>query len=207
MSVGVGDSARLNGLLRDYNEYPERRERIVAEIRRAFARQLALLVIDSSGFTRGVQRDGIIHFLALLERLGRLIVPIIERHGGRVIKVDADNYFAGFTDVTDAAACAIEVCAAVAIANEPLPAAEEIYVAIGVGFGEVLLVGDHDVFGAEMNAACKLGEDLAERGEILLTANAHAALPEQRPYATEEVGFTISGVELTAYRIVADSAR
>ena len=64
----------------------------------------------------------------------------------------------------------------VEIANEPLPAASEIYIAIGVGYGRILLVGDDDAYGDEMNVACKLGEDLAEQGEILLTAAAHEAL-------------------------------
>ena len=48
----------------------------------------------------------------------------------------------------------------------------EIYVAIGIGYGRVLLVGDDDAWGDEMNIACKLGEDLAERGEDLVS-NCH----------------------------------
>jgi class 3 adenylate cyclase len=32
-----------------------------------------------------------------------------------------------------------------------------------------LRIGDSDVFGAEVNAASKLGEDIAKSGEILVT--------------------------------------
>ena len=35
--------------------------------------------------------------------------------------------------------------------------------------GRVLRIGDADVFGAEVNAAAKLGEDIARAGEILVT--------------------------------------
>jgi hypothetical protein len=37
-------------------------------------------------------------------------------------------------------------------------------------------LGDSDVFGAEVNAASKLGEDVAGTGEILLTESARAAV-------------------------------
>jgi len=42
---------------------------------------------------------------------------------------------------------------------------------VGMGYGDMLLVGDEDVFGAEVNAASKLGEDTAKAGEILVTEN------------------------------------
>ncbi len=88
------------------------------------------------------------------------------------------------------------------IANEPLPAASEIYIAIGIGYGRVLLVGDDDAYGDEMNVACKLGEDLAEQGEILLTASAHEALGTGTTWQFEDSSVRISGLDLTAYKLV-----
>lgn len=46
---------------------------------------------------------------------------------------------------------------------------ERLHLCIGLGYGEMLRVGDQDVFGYEVNAACRLGEDTADRGEILVT--------------------------------------
>ncbi|MFZ2391652.1 hypothetical protein [Rhodoferax sp.] len=40
---------------------------------------------------------------------------------------------------------------------------------VGLGYGRVLRIGDSGVFGAEVNAASKLGEDPAKAGEILVT--------------------------------------
>src|SRR4051794_34868344 len=85
-------------LLLEYNVYPDRRAQVVAEIEERFRRPVAVLVLDTCGFTRTVQSMGIIHFLALLERLDRLLRPIIERTGGRVLKREADNIFAIFPD-------------------------------------------------------------------------------------------------------------
>jgi class 3 adenylate cyclase len=53
---------------------------------------------------------------------------------------------------------------------------EQVLLCIGLGHGRMLRIGDHDVFGAEVNAAGKLGEDIAGAGEILVTAALKAAV-------------------------------
>ena len=80
---------------------------------------------------------GIIHFLALLERLWRVVRPVIAEYGGRPLREDADDLFAVFPDVTSALACARAIHEHVEIANGPLPAANEIYVALGIGYGRL----------------------------------------------------------------------
>lgn len=205
MPLSSADREALKKLLREYNEYPEQRERIVPEIERRFQRSLAILVVDSCGFSRTVRDAGIIHFLALLERLERLVAPIVERCSGRVLRLEADNIFAVFPDAMSAVRCAEEICREIAIANEPLPAADEIYVSIGVGYGQALVIGSDDLYGDEMNLTCKLGEDLAQRGEILVTSGAHDSLGAS-PWEFEEATFSISGLNLTAYRLVQQSA-
>ncbi len=203
MSDLIGPSrARLQKMLKEYNEYPDRQPDIEARIHDEFCKTVAILVLDSCGFSRSVRQHGIVNYLARLERLGRVVVPIIESHEGRVLRIEADNIFALFSDSAAAVRCAAEVQMYVEIANEPLPAASEIYVAIGIGYGRILLVGDDDAYGDEMNVACKLGEDLAERGEILLTAAAREALPDTQDWQFEDASVTISGLDLTSYRLI-----
>ena len=43
-------AALFRRLLRDYNELPNERERVVAEIERRFCRTLAILVVDTCGY-------------------------------------------------------------------------------------------------------------------------------------------------------------
>ena len=193
---------RLQALLKQYNEYPERHQEIDDQIHDEFCKAVAVVVIDSCGFSRQVRQHGIVNYLARLERLERVVCPMIETHGGRVLRVEADNIFALFGDTEAAVRCAAEVQRNVEIANEPLPAASEIYVAIGVGYGRVLLIDVDDAYGDEMNIACKLGEDLAEQGEVLLTASAHDALGDTDAWQFEDYSATISGLDVTAYRLV-----
>ena len=191
----------LRRLLREYNEQPDQRARIAAEIERRFRRPLAILVLDSSGFSRSVRTVGIVHYLALLERLAQVAGPCIERSGGRVLHTEADNIFAAFSTATDATQCAASILRELARVNESLPENEQIYVSMGIGYGEVLVVDNETPYGDEMNLACKLGEDLARQEEVLLTPAAYAAL-ESPPWQFEPIDFSISGIELTAYRLV-----
>jgi class 3 adenylate cyclase len=194
--------ARLQKLLKEYNEYPERQNEVEARIHEEFSRTVAIMVLDSSGFSRSVRQHGIVNFLARLERLGRVVIPLIEAHDGRVLRIEADNIFAVFPDAEAALSCAAEVQHNVEIANEPLPAASEIYVAIGVGYGSVLLVDDNDAWGDEMNIACKLGEDIADQGEVLLTMAAREAIGESEKWKFEDSSVRISGLDLISYRLV-----
>jgi adenylate cyclase len=205
MVLPATDVDRLRELLHDYNEQPGRRERIVAAIEQHYRRRAAILVVDTCGFSRSVRSTGIIHFLALLERLERLIVPILSDSGGRLLRREADNLFAIFPEVNGAVDAAATIVGDVTIANGPLPAADEIYVSVGIGCGDVLVVGHDDVFGDEMNLASKLGEDLAQQSEILLTESAYAALDDS-PWQFELAEFSISGLELTAYRLIQQDA-
>jgi adenylate cyclase len=193
---------RLQELLKEYNEYPERRQELDTRIHDEFCKAVAIVVIDSCGFSQSVRQHGIVNYLASLERLARVVSPIVHAHGGRVLRVEADNIFALFEDTPTAIRCSVEVQRNVEIANEPLPAASEIYVAIGIGYGRLLLVGDDDAYGDEMNVACKLGEDLAKQGEILLTAVAHDAVGSSEEWQFEDSSAPISGLDLKAYKLV-----
>jgi adenylate cyclase len=191
----------LRALLYEYNERPSERPRILRQIDRRFNRELAVLVLDAAGFSRTVTSVGIVHVLALLERLERVVRPQVEAHRGRILRREADNVFAVFPHPRDAIECMIRVFEELRAVNEALPKAEEMSVSAGIGFGTLLAIGEDDVYGAEMNLASKLGEDLASGQEVLLTPAARAALTDTDPFAFEEIGVEISGFEGTAYRL------
>jgi adenylate cyclase len=197
----VPDRNELQRLLRAYNEQPGERDTVFAEIERRFRRDVAVLVLDTCGFSRTVRAMGVVHFLALLERLERVVRPIVERSGGRVLRTEADNVYAVFPDAAGATGCAAAILQSLDVANEALPAPDEFYVSIGIGFGGMLMVGTDDMYGDEMNLACKLGEDLARQQEILLTPSAHAALGPSS-WQFEQLSYSVSGIDVTAYRLL-----
>ena len=157
----------------------------------------AILVTDLSGFTRLTKAHGIVHFLAIFRRCITLAEPCIAAHGGRLLKFAADNLIATFAEPADALATARDLIAAATRDNKALPAERHVRVCCGVGYGSVLLLDD-DCFGDDVNVAFKLGEDIAESDEILVTESAAARLQDTDPESALEGPrlVEISGVTL-----------
>jgi adenylate cyclase len=159
----------LTRLIDRRNQHPERIPRIDREIRARFERRHAVLVLDMCGFSRLTLRYGIVHFLAMIRRMHVTVAPIVVNAGGRVVKTEADNLFAAFPDVPQALTAARRIGAQLNHQNAVLPEDWDLHVGIGIGYGDMLMVGDEDFFGGELNLASKLGEDVAEAGDVLLT--------------------------------------
>jgi class 3 adenylate cyclase len=175
----------LERLLEKRNEHPETLAEVDREIWSAFGETHAVWVLDMCGFSRLTMRYGITHFLAMIHRLHGIVRPLIGRYLGRVVKTEADNVFAVFDRVEAALAAARDVQEHLATANAFLPEDWDLHASIGIGWGELLMLAtDHDFYGNELNLASKLGEDIAEAGETLLTEAAHDRLIDEGPKVT-----------------------
>jgi adenylate cyclase len=191
---------RLEQFLQERNEHPERAAEIDARIHEIFGEMLAVFVMDMSGFSRQTIRRGIIFFLAQIHRMHSIATPVIESHGGEVIKYEADNVFAVFPDVEQAVDAAVDLDRSLELVDTMLPDECDMHGEFGIGYGEVLVVENEDLYGSEVNLASKLGEDLAQRGEILLTESAYARVdPAKRKY--EQLSMSVSGLDLVVHRV------
>lgn len=142
---------------------------IDARIWELFGEEWCMMATDLSGFSRGVARHGIIHFLQTIYESERILVPVIERHDGIVLKAEGDSLFIVFRTPAKGVAAAIDMQRTLRDVNAAKQEDDRVLLGIGLGFGRVLRIGDHDVFGAEMNSACILGETHAAAYEILAT--------------------------------------
>lgn len=190
----------LNKLLQERNEYPDRAAEIDAEIQAIFGETHAIMVMDMSGFSRLTIKHGIIHFLAMIHRMNQIALPAVDEHDGSVIKFEADNAFAIFPEVEQAVDACVDIIKRLEAANTMLPDELDMHAKFGIGYGEVLIVQDEDLYGAEVNLASKLGEDLASRNEVLLTEAAFSKVDKsKRQY--EEIEMSISGLHLVVHKV------
>ena len=167
-------------------------EAIDKKIWAMFGETWAVLCSDMSGFTRRTEEFGIIHFLSLIFEMRRLLSPIVLSYNGLMIKTEADNLFAIFREPDQAVLCAMEMHQATARYNESKTTDYKIAVCIGIGYGEILKLGDEDCFGNEVNRSFKLGEDIARANETLLTANTYEAVKDM-----EDLSFTSASTSKT----------
>lgn len=141
-----------------------------------FGERWAIMFTDLSGFSRHAAKFGITHFLQIIHEKKKMLLPIVAAHDGILLKVEADSFLLIFRRPDRALQCAIEMQRRCQLTNERRLPEEQIILCLGIGYGDVLRVGDHDVWGREVNAASKLGEDTAGPNEILVTGAAQAEL-------------------------------
>lgn len=190
--------AELKRLLQERTLRPQRAAEIDAEIQAVFSVNRAILVMDMTGFSRTTLAHGVIHFLTMIHRMNEIAQPVIERHGGTLVKFEADNVFAVFITVDQAVSAASDLIRCLEAANTVLPDEMDMRGKFGIGYGEILLLHDGDLFGAEVNLASKLGENMAAPNEILLTQSAGERLNLHSPRLLAQTRL-ISGVELSHF--------
>ena len=181
--------------------------RIDEQIWHLFGERWAVMFTDLSGFSRRVADFGIIHFLQTIYESNRLLVPIIEEHCGVLLKVEGDSLLVIFRDVDEAINCAVAMQHCVRQYNAAIAQNEQVLLCVGLGFGEMLRIGDSDVFGAEVNAASKLGEDAAHPHEILVTESVRQAAKNPAHYTFTQLASAPPGANAAfALHYLAESA-
>jgi len=183
-----GSEERLESLIRERLKPGADKKHIDERIWDLFGEDWCVMFTDLSGFSRRVAEFGIIHFLQTIYEAERLLLPVIEDHDGILLKVEGDSLLVIFRNAHKGLQCAIAMQRELKRYNVDRPDEEKVLLCVGLGHGRVLRIGDTDVFGAEVNAASKLGEDRAKAWDILVTG------PMQQRCA-DMAGIGFSGLE------------
>lgn len=193
----------LRNLLLAYSETEcaAQRAQLDAEIWERFGAERSVLVWDMSGFSLLTRRHGIIHYLSMVRRMQEAARPIVAAHGGVMVKFEADNGFAVFPDPQRAILAALGMNATFNLENSRHAEEFGIHISCGIDHGRILLVEGRDFFGDAVNIACKLGEDLAGPGEILVTRSAIKDISKTDAFTTHPIQLTIAGIDLEAASI------
>ena len=182
-------------------EDPALRAKIEKTLWDAFGEEQAVFVLDMSGFTRLTRKHGIIHYLSMVRRMQLTTCPIVQSFDGYMVKYDADNCFALFPEPLNAVNAAIAMQHAFEASNILTPDELDIRIACGIDYGKILVIGSDDCFGDAVNRASKLGEDVAEAGDILVTKEAMELIPAEAGIKSREISISISGINIPAYAI------
>jgi class 3 adenylate cyclase len=175
------------------------REKIDERIWDLFGEEWCVMFTDLSGFSRGVAKFGIIHFLQMIHESERLLIPRIEAHDGILLKVEGDSFLVIFRNVEKALHCSVDMQKTLEAYNTDKNDEDKVLLCVGLGYGRMLRIGDADVYGAEVNAASKLGEDTAKAREILVTGAVRDRSPDAFTY--EPIDAEIPGTS-SAFKVV-----
>jgi class 3 adenylate cyclase/pimeloyl-ACP methyl ester carboxylesterase len=129
-------------------------------------RLAAILAADIAGYSRLMGEDEAATVRDLKAHQA-VVLPLVGRHGGRVIDTAGDGIFAEFPSAIGAMECAIEIQAVMAARNADVPEPRRMRFRIGINLGDVI----HDenrIYGDGINIAARL-ESIAEPGGICLS--------------------------------------
>jgi class 3 adenylate cyclase len=181
---------------------PAKRRELENAIWNQYGTENTVLILDMSGFSLLTRKYGIVHYLSMIRRMQLTAEPIVTGHGGDIIKFEADNCFAILPDPLSAVRAATTMQHAFDAANLLTTDELDIHVSIGIDYGKILIINGQDMFGDAVNRACKMGEDIGNAGEILITKEAMDLIPKEADIQGKPIELSIGGLSIPAYSIV-----
>ena len=148
-------------------------------------RLAAILAADIAGYSRLMHADEAATVRDLKAHQS-VILPLIGRHGGRIIDTAGDGILAEFPSVVGATECAVEIQTVMAERNAGVPDSRRMLFRIGINLGDVI----HDenrIYGDGINIAARL-EALAEPGGVLVSNTVYDQVRGKLPFTFEDVG-------------------
>ena len=145
----------------------------------------AILAADIAGYSRLMHADEPATVRDLKAHQSA-ILPLIGRHGGRIIDTAGDGILAEFPSVIGATECAVELQTVMAERNERVPEGRRMLFRIGINLGDVI----HDesrIYGDGINIAARL-EALAEPGGVLVSSTVYDHVRGKLPFTFEDTG-------------------
>jgi adenylate cyclase len=148
-------------------------------------RLAAILAADIAGYSRLMHEDEPAT-VRDLKAHQTAILPLIGRHGGRIIDTAGDGIMAEFPSVIGATECAVEIQTVMAERNLRVPESRRMRFRIGINLGDVI----HDetrIYGDGINIAARL-EALAQPGGVLVSNTVYDQVRGKLPFTFEDVG-------------------
>jgi class 3 adenylate cyclase/Flp pilus assembly protein TadD len=148
-------------------------------------RLAAILAADIAGYSRLMHEDEA-STVRDLKAHQSVVLPLVGRHGGRIIDTAGDGILAEFPSVVGATECAIEIQTVMAARNEPVPEHRRMRFRIGINLGDVV----HDetrIYGDGINIAARL-EGLADPGGVLVSRTVYEQVHGKLPVTFEDTG-------------------
>jgi adenylate cyclase len=145
----------------------------------------AILAADIAGYSRLMGHDEAATVRDLKGHQA-VILPLVARHGGRIMDTAGDGILAVFRSVVGAIQCAVEIQTLMAARNQDAPENRRMLFRIGINLGDVI----HDetrIYGDGINVAARL-EALAEPGGVLVSQAVHDQVRDRLDLAFENLG-------------------
>lgn len=188
--TGIAGFYDAAGTLKRTEDLIRERARLDVELERC-KELVTVLFVDIAGSTRFYDQHGDVAGLVMVQKCLDLLIPLVEQHGGTVIKTIGDAILARFCDVEGAVRSAVAMQRNLAERNRDRAPTDQIHVRVAVNLGLALLK-DNDVFGDVVNVTARI-EGAADADEIAISPSVYEKIRHLPGIRVREKS---SGVEL-----------
>jgi class 3 adenylate cyclase len=155
-------------------------------------KNLTILLTDIKGFTDKTSHRSRADIQLLLDQHQKVVLPILEGKGGRLVKTMGDAFLMTFESPTDAVLAGVAVQWALWTYNKDKAPDDRIEIRIAINQGEVNL-SDNDVFGEPVNITARI-EAVVEAGEVYFTEAVYLSMNKQEVPSSEVGLLQLKGI-------------
>jgi TolB-like protein/Flp pilus assembly protein TadD len=149
-------------------------------------RLAAIMMADVVGYSRMMEQDEAGTIAAWRARRAEVLEPVIQAHGGRIVKLMGDGVLVEFGSAVNAVQGAIVLQKRMVEANESVDEAKRIVLRIGINLGDVIGEGA-DIYGEGVNIAARL-ESLAQPGGVCISGKLYDEVKSKIEAGFEDLG-------------------
>ena len=189
-------------------EFLRKRAEIEQTIRARFQREITVMFTDIASSTEFYETFGDLTGRAMIQRHNDLLVPIIEEHGGKVLRALGDGLMITFESPPGAARAASAIQATLAEENRDKKPSEQIWIKIAIHYGSGI-VEKGDVYGDMINTVARIC-GAAGKGDILVSQAYVDLVRGESDISYDYVGvknFRGKSIPVDVYRIIWDPAQ
>jgi class 3 adenylate cyclase/uncharacterized RDD family membrane protein YckC len=150
-------------------------------------RNIAIMLTDIKGFTSKTASFSRAQTQELLAKHRELVLPVIEKFHGRLVKTIGDAFLVAFNSPTDAVICGVQVQDVLKAHNADKAQQDKIEIRIAINAGEVAVHDDGDIYGDAVNITSRL-ESIAEPGAVFFTEAVYLAM-NKKEVPSSEIGY------------------
>ena len=146
----------------------------------------AIVMADVVGYSRLMNEDEIGALKVIKDIQTELINPLVNQHGGRIVKTMGDGFLIEFASVVEATQCSIEIQKSILQFDGEDKGKKDIVLRFGVHLGDIIETED-DIYGDGVNIAARL-ESHSTPGGICISSAVHDQINGKVDYSFKEFG-------------------
>jgi adenylate cyclase len=199
---------RIEAQQSSIDEFLRKRAEIEQTIRDRFQREITVMFTDIVSSAEFHEIHGDTEGRSMIQRHHDLLSPIVEKHGGRVLRAMGEGLMATFENPPDAARAAAEIQRTLAEENRGKNPSEQIWVKAAIHHG-LGIVEAGDVYGDMVNTLARICA-LTRKGDVLVSQAFVDLVKEQSDTYFDYVrvkNLKEKAVPVEVYRIVWEPAQ